>query len=167
MSEVILPNTDAEWEILAHRWPNLPEQERETLSAAMSRAQQRRFERTTAKLHEGQRHFAGKLATREDVVQINALFIERQVLPIAARLDKVEAWIAYRELPVWKRARVTLVAWVAGAMQWLESKGITFVEIPGSEGAVSGDAPAAIESAEGHPTEPEVHTPSAIEVVSR
>ena len=121
-----LPTTKEEWEILAHRWPRLPEHERERLEASMNRAQRKAFERTVAKLNDGQNHFASKVTTRQDVVTIVGLFWERNALPMAARLDAVERWITYRELPWWRRARLTLLAWGEGALLWLEKHGIRF-----------------------------------------
>lgn len=177
-----------EFEALAARWPRLPEDVRADWLAKMNRAQRRRFERTVANIHEDQRLYASKVMTRQDTVNLLALFIQQNIMPVAARLDAVEAWIAFQERPWYQKLAIRLAGRVARAQAYLASKGIQLVRVdeagddtnaegnpgPGEPtppspahsesagGSVSGDATAATGMAEGaRPAD------SLIEVVPR
>lgn len=169
-----------EMEALAIRWPRLPPEVQQDWLAKMNRAQRKRFERTVANQHEDQQLWATKLMTRQDTANMLGMFIQQNILPFAARLDAVEAWIRHRERPWHYRLRVRIVTAVAGVQQWLESKGIKLVKLQEAEpamqnpessesgeavagGSVSGDATAA------HTEDAEGSRPAAslIEVVRR
>jgi len=91
-----LAMTNEEMNALAARWERLPEEARNSYLEQMSRAQKARFERTVERHQEGSKHFAGKLTTRQDVVAMIAMWQDRQLLPLAARLDSVERWIEFQ-----------------------------------------------------------------------
>lgn len=168
-----LPLRPEEWEALAVKWPRLPETEREHFHAQMTRAQRRRFERTCAQMHDGERSFAGKVTTREDVAQMLALYTERTVFPIVADLVDLRKEVEYLRLPWWRRAKVTLAVWRAVVVKWLALKGVRFVRIEEPEVSDSGGgrgedaaqgAPVAVAEGTG---EPPPTTSSLIEVVPR
>jgi hypothetical protein len=161
-----IPETAQEWEILAHRWGRLPEHERDALEDAMTRAQWRRFERTMMKLEGGQRTFEMKLTTRQDVAQILALYIDRHVLPIAARLDSLERWVG---LPWYRKLGYALLHRWQKVVAWLASKGIRFVRDEEDAGtALAAETPESVDVPPAvSPPSPATPQQSAIEVVSR
>ena len=84
---------------------NKPEGVKEEFKEKMSRAELRRLERVKKKDDKERAQYGGKLATRYDVTQILGLYIERNLLPMAQRLDELEAIVARMEEPFWKRWR--------------------------------------------------------------
>ena len=124
-----LPKTNEEWYALAVRWPRLPADVKAPLEAQMSRPEAKRFERTLHELHEDKRHFAGKLTTREDVAQILALYIDRNIMPFAARLDAMEKLLGYWSLPFYERWWIALQGLGRRILRWLEQKGIRFTTL--------------------------------------
>lgn len=126
-----------EWEALAVKWQRLPQSEREHLRGQMTRPQRKRFERLLAKVHDGKRNFSNQVATRQDVVQMLALYIDRNLVPMARRLDAAESYIAYKRLPIWRRARITVLGWLAAGWDVIErflgKRGITLRSLGGDD----------------------------------
>ena len=157
--------TTEEFHALAVRWPRLPEDAQAGYLDQMSRAQRARFERTVENMHQDQKLFASKLTTRQDVVAMIAMWQDRQVLPLAARLDSLERWIEFQQLPFWRRWRVALAVRWALLLGWLESKGVRFVKMEDS-GVADASVPESAPGAGGHTESVHPATP-AIEVVAR
>ena len=104
-------------------------------------------ERRLAKMEEAeqdkQRKYAMKLTTRADVIAILSMYIERNILPYGARLDLMEAYIKFLELPFYMRW------WINTVRLWKRTQGavmgfarrIKFVKIPkGGKDVGSGEA---------------------------
>jgi len=130
-----------EFEALAHRWPRLPEHAQADYLAKMTRAQKKRFERTVAEVQLGEKHFASKLTTRQDVVNILAMYVERNVMPLAARMDEVEAWMRYCQLPWHRKLRVVLAVRWELFVRFLATKGIRIVRLEETPEATDGEVP--------------------------
>ena len=84
---------------------NKKEEVQEKFTENMTRAERRRLERIKKKDDAERAQYGGKLATRLDVMQILGLYIERNLLPMAQRLDDLEALVERMEEPFWKRWR--------------------------------------------------------------
>mgnify|MGYP001169106928 FL=1 len=69
---------------------NKPEEVQEEFKENMSRGELRRMERAKQKDDAERASYGGKLCTRCDVTQILGLYIERNLLPMAQRLDVLE-----------------------------------------------------------------------------
>jgi len=164
-----LAMTNEEMNALAARWERLPEEARNSYLEQMSRAQKARFERTVERHQEGSKHFAGKLTTRQDVVAMIAMWQDRQLLPLAARLDSVERWIEFQERPFWRRWRVKLAVRWALLLRWLDSKGVRFYRVESStlQENSGGEVPAIGDDAGPQSRVTAEPPPPRIEVVSR
>lgn len=159
--------TPEEFEALAHRWPNLPEPVREDYLGQMNRAQRKRFERTVASMHEAQQLYASKMMNRQDMANTLGLYTQQVIFPIGARLEAVENWIAYQQKPWHKRARLTLRAWWAKALAWLDEHGIGFVTLDEEAGTVPGPETPGAQDPPPAVSTPSPSSSSAIEVVRR
>jgi len=113
-----------EWEALAQKWERLSDEDRANFIARMTRAQRKRHERRVATVHDGARNYANQMTTRADVIQILALYIEQNLVPMARRLDELEARENYRTKPWHRKFRVRLVVWWERFEEWLDARGI-------------------------------------------
>ena len=75
----------------------------------LSPEQEKRLSKMEALESEKQDRWAKKVTTRADVIAILSMYIERHLLPMAHRLDMVEKYIEYLELPIHKKTYVKLV----------------------------------------------------------
>jgi len=92
---------------------NKPEEVKEEFKKKMSRAELRRLERVKKKDDKERAQYGGKLATRYDVTQILGLYIERNLLPMAQRLDALEVLVWRSQQWFWKRWWWAFVEWRA------------------------------------------------------
>lgn len=118
-----------EWEALAVKWERLSEEDRTHFREQMTRPQSRRFDRLLERTVEGKRHFSNKMTTREDVVQMIALYIERNLVPMAQRIDALEHEVAVLKMPWHRRLRITVMVFVNWGLEWLDSKGIRLMKM--------------------------------------
>jgi hypothetical protein len=79
----------------------------------MGRAERRRLERVKKKDDAERASYGGKLCTRYDVTQILGLYIERNLLPMAQRLDALEVLVWRSQQWFWKRWWWAFVEWRA------------------------------------------------------
>jgi len=77
----------------------------------MSRADVRRLERARQKGDKDMARWGGKLTTRADVANILGMYIERNLLPMAFRLDELEQEVWFLSQPLWKRWYLTFANW--------------------------------------------------------
>lgn len=82
---------------------NKPTEVQEEFTENMSRGERRRMQRIKKKDDAERAAYGGKLATRYDVTQILGLYIERNLLPVAHRLDELEARVEQLQEPFWRR----------------------------------------------------------------
>jgi len=99
--------TDHEMSLLL----NKSDEVQEEFTENMSRPERRRMERMKKKDDAQRAQYGGKLATRFDVTQILGLYIERNLLPMAQRLDELEYMVARSQLWFWERWWSTFVTW--------------------------------------------------------
>ena len=92
---------------------NKNEDVQEQFTSDMSRGERRRLERVKQKDDAQRAAFGGKLATRYDVTQILGLYIERNLLPMAQRLDALEVLVWRSQQWFWKRWWWAFVEWRA------------------------------------------------------
>jgi len=85
---------------------NKKEEVQEQFMENMSRGERRRLERVKKKDDAERAQYGGKLTTRFDVMQILGLYIERNLLPLAQRLDELEARVEQSQEPFWRRWRL-------------------------------------------------------------
>ena len=90
---------------------NKSDEVQEEFTENMSRAERRRMQRVKKKDDAQRAQYGGKLATRFDVTQILGLYIERNLLPMAQRLDELEYMVARSQLWFWERWWRTFVTW--------------------------------------------------------
>jgi len=92
---------------------NKTEDVQQEFTENMSRGERRRMARVKQKDDAERASFGGKLATRYDVTQILGLYIERNLLPMAQRLDALEVLVWRSQQWFWKRWWWAFVEWRA------------------------------------------------------
>lgn len=90
---------------------NKPDDVQEQFTADMSRGERRRLERVKGKDDSERASYGGKLCTRYDVTQILGLYIERNLLPMAQRLDVLEDLVWLQSQWFWKRWYILFSNW--------------------------------------------------------
>ena len=90
---------------------NKPEEVQSDFTMNMSRAEKRRMERVREKDDTERARYGGKLTTRYDVTQILGLYIEKNLLPMAQRLDQLEVIVWRSQQWFWKRWWWAFVDW--------------------------------------------------------
>ena len=118
------PLTASERRMLVHN----PAAETEIMEGR-SRVERRRLEQEREREADREKKFAGKLATRADVVKILELYFGRKILPLAANVDANSAAIAYLTAPWWKRRVIDCRRFCRWLTHWLDQKGVRFFRI--------------------------------------
>lgn len=118
--------TAAAWEALAIKVHagEVPPEQLEDLLGQMSKAERNRLERMLKDLDEAKQSFARRPLNGAEVVQLLATYIDKHVIPMAARMDEIEKLLRFQALPWYQRLWVRLLARWARVVRWLEAHGI-------------------------------------------
>ena len=138
-------------DVLLYKNASAAEEMKKTLD--LTPEQEKRLAKMEQREEDKQDRWAKKLATRADVVGMMSLWQERFLLPLASRLDAVEAYVRFLELPfykkwwvrvlrLWVRVRsayyVVRFRFVSGISKivglFRSIKGIRFVKLKGGDG---------------------------------
>tara|TARA_R110000751_G_scaffold131684_1_gene234069 strand:- start:212 stop:589 length:378 start_codon:yes stop_codon:yes gene_type:complete len=88
-----------------------PDETQREYEEGMSRPELRRLERARQKGDDDMAKWGGKLTTRADVANILGMYIERNLLPMAFRLDELEQEVWFLSQPFWKRWYLAFANW--------------------------------------------------------
>ena len=106
----------------------------------LSRVERRKLDKAIAEAHGDKMRYANKVTTRADVVNIMALYIERNILPFGQRMDAIERYIRFLELPFYKRWWVRLSSLIDRFIRWLDVRfGIKLVSMEETDEDVQAD----------------------------
>lgn len=119
------------------RLMRLPDEEITKQLDAMERGKRRRFQRAMETMREEQEKHGRSTVSKSHLAWALGKYTERVILPYAARLDTVEAFMVYQSLPFWRRWWVDLrrivqreiPEYARAFVRWLDSKGIRFVKV--------------------------------------
>ena len=99
----------------------------------LSRQDRRRLDKAVREAQDDKLRYKNKLTTREDVVQILMLTLDRTL--IEARLKSVENYIVFMEKPFYRRWWIRLWMRIEKVVRWAEEKfGFTLVSMEKDDG---------------------------------